>query len=255
MHERVLPPLDDAFAKLFGPFDSMQALRSQIEANLLEEKLQQSQRDVREHALEEVAKQVHVEIHESLIEEELQAMLQDMESRLQSQGGSLDEYLESTKSSRDAFKKENADRARARIVVQLVLRQVVEQQQLRPSASEVEREQRLLEKQYRSNRRLLQQVKSASVKRSIADRLARQRAIEYVMQHITIDTSKDKKTDTKNGKVEKKTQRAQKEAASVTKVHAVDHDTKAQQDNEHDLKKSASSTVIADEGNGGSSKE
>lgn len=203
--EKSVPEANDAFAQSLGNFESLQALKSQIEANMLEEKLTASQQAFREHALEAVAKRVDSTLPDSVIDQELDAMLEDMESRLHSQGGSLEAYFESIQSSPEAFRKENRDQALLRVKVQLVLTSLIEAQQLTPDKKEVDREHRALQRQYRDNRRLLNHVKSAAFKRSIADRMARQKAVEYLLSQVTIKQvqapkPKEEKKGTRNTK-------------------------------------------------------
>src|SRR5207247_1972103 len=74
---RVLPELDDEFAKDLGEFDTLDALRSRVRQDLEHEAGHAAERAVRADLMKQLAARVTFEVPESLIERELDRRLED----------------------------------------------------------------------------------------------------------------------------------------------------------------------------------
>ena len=86
IRKRVLPELDDEFAKDLGEFDTLDALRDRIEKDLTEEAELSAKRDVRSDLLKQLAKRVTVELPSSLVDREVDRRLEEFARRLMDQG-------------------------------------------------------------------------------------------------------------------------------------------------------------------------
>ena len=71
LKRRVLPELDDEFARDLGEFDTLAALRSRVEQDLTREAEQKAEREVRGDLLKQVAGWVTFSLPESLIDREI----------------------------------------------------------------------------------------------------------------------------------------------------------------------------------------
>jgi len=82
---RVLPALDDEFAKDVGEFETLQALRERIEQDLQREAESEADRRLRGDLLKELAARVTVEIPDSLVEREIDRRTEEFARRLMDQ--------------------------------------------------------------------------------------------------------------------------------------------------------------------------
>lgn len=80
--QRVVPELDDEFAKDLGSFDSLAALRDRVRHDLEHEAAHEADRAVRGELLAEMAKRVPFAVPDALVEQELDRRVEDFARRL-----------------------------------------------------------------------------------------------------------------------------------------------------------------------------
>jgi trigger factor len=183
--EKVLPPLDDALAKILsnGAHETVDSYRESVRQELEEsvramEKLEREQEVVR--ALVEASS---VEVPQTLVDRELTSQLESMERSLNRQGLKLDRYLEYLGKTLDQWIAEQRPDAEARLKIDLVLAEYAKRENLEPTDEEATR---FLEEQAAQDEELKSQVeelkKSPSARRYFASRLRRQRVLERLVQ-------------------------------------------------------------------------
>ncbi|MDO8793178.1 MAG: trigger factor, partial [Vicinamibacterales bacterium] len=77
LRQRVLPDLDDEFAKDVGDFQSLDALRTRVEADLRQEAAANAQRAVRNSLLSQLAQRIPFELPGSLVEREMDRRVEE----------------------------------------------------------------------------------------------------------------------------------------------------------------------------------
>jgi len=82
---RVLPELDDEFAKDVGAFDSLAALRERILADLTEEAADNAKQQIRTQLLTQLSKTVTFEPPSSLVEREMDRRLEELARQLRAE--------------------------------------------------------------------------------------------------------------------------------------------------------------------------
>ena len=85
LRKRVLPALDDEFAKDVGEFETLQALRDRVSQDLQREAEAEADRNLRSDLMKELAARVTVDIPESLVERELDRRTEEFARRLMDQ--------------------------------------------------------------------------------------------------------------------------------------------------------------------------
>lgn len=86
LRHRVVPELDDEFAKDLGEFETLDALRDRIEKDLTEEAGLAAKRQVRNDLLKQLAQRITFEVPSSLIDRETDRRLEEFARRLMDQG-------------------------------------------------------------------------------------------------------------------------------------------------------------------------
>ena len=183
--EKVLPPLDDALAKVLsnGAHETVDSYRESVRQELEEsvramEKLEREQEVVR--ALVDASS---VEVPQTLVDRELTSQLESMERSLNRQGLKLDRYLEYLGKTLDEWIAEQRPDAEARLKIDLVLAEYARRENLEPTDEEATR---FLEEQAAQDEELKSQAdelkKSPSARRYFASRLRRQRVLERLVQ-------------------------------------------------------------------------
>ena len=128
--QKVLPDLDDEWAKEASEFETLDELRADVRKRLeLMQKLQ-AQMAVRDRVLEAAADLVPVEAPETLIDAETRRRVEDMAHRLSHQGANLEQYLQATGQEPQAFVDEVRVGATRAVLADLALRAVVAQEEI-----------------------------------------------------------------------------------------------------------------------------
>lgn len=83
--KRVVPPLDDELAKDLGEFDSLDALRARVRADLEHEAMHAAERQLRQDLLKQLAARVPFAVPASLVDREIDRRLEDFARRLMDQ--------------------------------------------------------------------------------------------------------------------------------------------------------------------------
>jgi trigger factor len=85
IRKRIVPALDDEFAKDLGDFENLDALRGRVRADLEHEAMHEAERDARGELLKQLAARVTFEVPASLLDREIDRRVEDFVRRLMDQ--------------------------------------------------------------------------------------------------------------------------------------------------------------------------
>ncbi|MEJ2698245.1 MAG: trigger factor [Desulfuromonadales bacterium] len=120
--EKVLPTLDDEFAKGFG-LESLDELRSHIEEDYLQKEKNRVDGDLRERLVNALVERNPVEVPDAMVESQLDYMLKNVRNRFQSQGMSLEMLGMTDESFRQMYRQTAARQVQGSLVLEAVGRQ------------------------------------------------------------------------------------------------------------------------------------
>jgi len=83
---KILPPLDDEFAKDLGDYSSLDELRAKLKGEIEKEKALALEQQLKDQAVNQLLEANPFEVPESLVEEQAKAMVSDTKLRLAAQG-------------------------------------------------------------------------------------------------------------------------------------------------------------------------
>lgn len=125
--KKVLPALDDEFAKDCGPYNSLQELKDKVRSemeNALKRDVEESYKDT---ILKRLADTHHFELPETLVERELDTIVrQKLQEQRRSKG--MDSSPEADKEAIKKIREEHREAARRRVKVGLILEAVAEKE-------------------------------------------------------------------------------------------------------------------------------
>src|SRR5713101_1673768 len=133
---RVLPELDDEFAKDLGEFDTLDALTARVREDLEHEAKHAAEREDRAELMRQLAARVPFEVPASMIDREVDRRLEDFARRL------IDQNVDPRQAGIDwnAFRESQRGVAREAVAAALVLDEVGRREQLEVTDDEIERE-------------------------------------------------------------------------------------------------------------------
>jgi trigger factor len=183
LKRRVLPDLDDEFAKDMGEFEHLDALRSRVRGDLEHEGRHAAEREVRDQLTKQLASRVPFEIPASLVEREIDRRLEDFAGRLMQQN------IDPRQAGIDwaAFRESQRDPAKEAVASALVLDEVARKQGLEVSSEEIEQEiGRYAERSGRTPAAVRAALEKEGGTARISAGLRREKSVDYVMARATI---------------------------------------------------------------------
>lgn len=136
--ERILPEINDDFAKSLGNFENLSALEKSIREGLLAEKEAKEKERFRIEMVDKIAAEIKWDLPEVLIEAEINKMLEELKTDVESRGLTFDDYLTQIKKNIAELKQEFGEPARRRLKIALTLRALAKTEKIEPEKAEVE---------------------------------------------------------------------------------------------------------------------
>ena len=144
----IVPQQDDEFAKDVSEFDTLDALKADIQAKALEKAQKQIDSAFENAAVEKAAENTTVDMPNALIEKELDVQMERFGYQLQMSGYSMEQYAKmmggDLKTMREAFRPAAEKQAK----ISVTLEKIAEVENLTVSDEEIEEEFQSMAKQY-----------------------------------------------------------------------------------------------------------
>jgi trigger factor len=183
IRRRVLPALDDEFAKDLGEFDTLAALTARVREDLEHEARHAADREVRSSLLRELAGRLPFEMPGSLVEREIDRRMEEFARRL------MEQKIDPRQAGIDwqAFRESQRQAAREAVGSMIVLDAIARQEGLAAGDDEIDAE---LGRYAEASGRSVAAVRAALEKEGglsrIAAGLRREKSIDYVLSRATI---------------------------------------------------------------------
>ncbi|NLD88626.1 MAG: trigger factor [Clostridiales bacterium] len=136
--ESIVPEIDDEFAKDVSEFETLEEYKNDLKANLLKNRQAIADQDFENSVLEKLIETMTVEIPDVMIERAIDNIVEDFSYRMQMQGISMEQYIQMTGSSQEAFRANFRDRAEHQVKVSLALSALVEAESVEVTDEDVE---------------------------------------------------------------------------------------------------------------------
>ena len=134
--EKVLPALDDEFAKTVGVSD-LAALRKAVRNELAHAAFHESRDDAAEKAVAHALESATVELPEVLVQEELEHLMADLKARVKEQGLTFEQFLLQARKTEDELRKEWLPLAERRAKSLLVLDEIARKEDVKVTGNEL----------------------------------------------------------------------------------------------------------------------
>ena len=225
LHEiktRELPELNDDFAKDCSEFDTLEEMKADIRKKLTEDREREADAAFETALAEQLADKVEADIPQAMIENAIDESVREFDQRLQSQGLSLDMYLQYTGMDMAAFRESNREKCELQVKVRLALETIAKLENLTVSDEDLEAEYERFAEQYHLK---VEQIKAALSEKGLRADMLTEKAMHFVRDNAKAvkpaakKTTAAKKADseaTEKKPAAKKTTTAKKPAAKKT---------------------------------------
>ncbi|HEX5109368.1 MAG TPA: trigger factor [Vicinamibacterales bacterium] len=136
IRRKILPPLDDEFAKDLGEFESLEALRERVRSDLVAEREEAARRQLRADLMKQLAARVRFDVPDVLVEREMDRRLEEFARQL------VQQRVDPAESGIDWAQLREAQReaSRTSVASALVLDEVARRENLTVAAEDVDKE-------------------------------------------------------------------------------------------------------------------
>ena len=183
VRKRIVPALDDEFAKDLGDFENLDALRARVQEDLEHEAKHEADREIRSELMTQLATRVSFEVPEALLEREIDRRVEEFVRRL------IDQQIDPMKTNInwEEFRERQKDAAAEAVRGALVLDEVARREDVRITQDEVEAEiARYAERTGRTPAAVRARLeKEGGIGRLYAG-LRRERTIDFLLSRATI---------------------------------------------------------------------
>ena len=176
-----LPEFDDDFAQDVSECDTLDAYKEEVKSKLVKTKEDDIKREKEDAVIEKIIENATMEIPEQMVNAQTRQMTQEFAQRLQSQGLSLEQYMQFTGLTPQKMQEELKPQALKRIQSRLVLEAVVEAEKIEATQEDIEKEIENMAKMYQMEADKLKELVGEEEKKQIALDMAVQKAVEFVV--------------------------------------------------------------------------
>lgn len=209
--EKILPELDDEFAKDVSEFDTLEEYKNSIREKLTSEKQAEADRAFEDGVLTKLADAVEAEIPDAMIDEFLDNQLTSMRRQLAGYGMDLPMYLNMMGTNEEGFRATMRPNAEKQVKITLALEKVAELESLKPTDEEIEKYYEDLAERYGVEITVAREnVPADSAIHDLNLRAASKLVVDSAIAESPADTV-EKSAEKKDGAKEKKTRKAKTE--------------------------------------------
>jgi trigger factor len=183
IRKRIVPELDDEFAKDLGEFDSLDALRTRVREDLDHEARHEADREMRADLMKQLAGRVTFEVPQALLEREIDRRVEEFVRRL------IDQQIDPMKTNInwEEFRERQRDAAAEAVRGALVLDEVARRESVVVSQEDVDAEiARYAERTGRTPAAVRARLEKEGGIGRLHAGLRRERAIDFLLSRATI---------------------------------------------------------------------
>ncbi len=183
LKRKVLPELDDEFAKDLGEFETLDALRARVREDLEHEARHTAERETRADLMKQLAARVPFDLPPSLVERELDRRLEDFARRLMEQN--IDPRQAGI--DWDAFRESQREVGREAVAGAIYLDEVARREHIDATPEEIEQEVgRYAERTGRTPAAVRAALEKEGGISRVSAGLRREKSIDFLMGHARI---------------------------------------------------------------------
>jgi len=178
IRRKVLPELDDEFAKDVGDFESLAALRDRVQADMQADAERHATQHVRSDLLKQLGQRIAFELPSSLVDREVDRRLEEFVRRL------MDQNVDPRKAGIDwsQFREAQREPARDAVASALVLDEIARRENLTVTAEDVDKEvEQYAERSGRTPAALRAQLEKEGGLARLTAGLRREKAVDFAM--------------------------------------------------------------------------
>lgn len=178
---KILPELDDEFASEVSDFETMDEYRADVAKKLAEKKADAAKQEKEDRVVDMAAANAEMEIPEAMVNTRAEDQVDDFARRLQSQGLSMEQYMQYTGATREQLVEQSKEQAEKSIRIRLMLEAVAATENIEVSEDEVNAELEKMAQSYGMEVEMLKNYFGEKEIGQIKTDLAVQKAVDLLV--------------------------------------------------------------------------
>ncbi|MBE5874960.1 MAG: trigger factor [Lachnospiraceae bacterium] len=202
--EKELPELDDEFASEVSEFDTLAEYKEDIKKKLAEKKEAEAKSAKEDAVIKAIVDDATMDIPDAMVETQQRQMIEDFAQRIQSQGISMEQYMQFTGQTPAMMLEQVKPQALARIQSRLVLEAVVAAENIEATEDEFEEEAKNMGAAYQMEVDKVKELLGENGKKQLMQDICIKKAVTFVVDNAkeakptkAKTTKKDKAEETK----------------------------------------------------------
>ncbi len=175
-----LPELDDEFAQDVSEFDTLAEYKDDIRAKLLERKTQEAKNEKQSKVVEKAVANATMDIPDAMIDEQVRRMADDFTRRIESQGLTVQQYMQFSGQTPEQMLDQMKPEAVKRIQNSLVLEAIAKAEGIEISDERLDEEIAKMAESYKMEADKLKEIMGDYEKEQMKNDLAIQAAVDLI---------------------------------------------------------------------------
>lgn len=197
--EKQLPELDDEFASEVSEFETLAEYKEDVKKKLSERKAAAAKDAKEEAVIEAIIEDAKMEIPDAMLETQQRQMADEFAQRIQSQGLSMEQYMQFTGMTPAVMLEQIKPQALKRIQSRLVLEAVVAAEKITASDEEFEAEIKTMGEAYKMEPEKVKELLGENGAKQVREDICIKKAVDFVVENAKeakSTKSKSKKKET-----------------------------------------------------------
>lgn len=189
---KILPELNDEFADNYSDFDTMDAYKADIKANLVKRAEDNAKQQKGSQCVAKAVANAKIEICDEIKEMEADRMVDEFSQQLAQQGMNMQMYMQYTNSTPEALREQMLPEAEARVKNRIVLEELAKAEGIVISDEDVDAEYQKMADMYQMDVETIKRVIAAA---DIKGDMAVQKVIEVMVESAVEVEKKEESAD------------------------------------------------------------
>lgn len=195
IQEKELPELNDEFAKDVSEFDTFEEYKNDVKAKLDKANADKTAAEYEGNVIQVVTDAAKVDIPQCMIDARIEDLIRDFGYRLSSQGLSLEQYMQYTGATPEAFKEQFKEQAESQVKTNLVLGEIAKRENIEVTDEDVEAEFENMAKIYGMEVDKLKEFIRDGERENLKEELKIKKAVNKIVDAAKVKRATKKKED------------------------------------------------------------
>ena len=186
IRKKELPELDDDFAGEISEFETMAEYKEDLKKQLAEAKAKRAATENENAIVDKLIETSTMDIPDPMIDAQVEGLVADYGRRMQSQGISLDQYLQITGMTREDLNNQFKPQALKQIKTRLVIEEVAKAENITATEAEIEEELQKIADSYKMELDKIKGFFGENERKQMSEDLAVQKAIDFLVENAKL---------------------------------------------------------------------